>query len=337
MKTPNESIPYADRYIDLHTHLDGSVTSDIARRLAALQGIRLPAENGRELERLLTVSEDCTSLNDFLKCLALPVSLMQTYEGLREGAYLVAESMKAQGVIYGEIRYAPQLHTDRGMTQEDAVRAVLEGLERSGGHINTILCCMRGRGLEEKNLETVELARKYLVEDGGVVALDLAGAEALYPTSDFRELFVKAGEYGIPLTIHAGEAAGAENVRGAIEYGAVRIGHGVRSYEDESVLQLIRDKGIFLEMCPTSNRQTQAVTDMTKYPFMDYLNTGIRVTLNSDDPGVEGTTIGKEYRYMEECFGLTPLQEKLLLSNAVDAAFTSSAVKSQLRRTLGLI
>jgi len=331
-----EKAEYADKFIELHLHLDGAITVDIAKKLAELQNIELPTADDKELESMLTVPEDCASLNDFLECFALPVSLMQTYEGLSEAAYLVAENMKAEGVIYGEIRYAPQLHCTQGMTQEDAVNAVLEGLSRSELKVNVILCCMRGEGNEAENLETVELARQFLVEDGGVVALDIAGAEALYPTANYAELFAKAKEYNIPFTIHAGEADGAESVRLAVEYGAKRIGHGVRSYEDEELLKLLKDKGIFLEMCPTSNRQTVAVEDMSKYPFMDYLNDGIKVTLNTDDPAIEGTTLAKEFKYMEETFGLTAEQEKTILANSVDAAFTSEAVKTELRETLGL-
>ena len=140
------------------------------------------------------------------------------------------------------------------MSQEEAIKAALEGLKRTSLKANLILCCMRGNGNDEANYETVELTKKYLVEDGGVTALDLAGAEALYPTSNYSNLFKRAREYGIPFTIHAGEADGAESVKYAIEFGAKRIGHGVRINEDKIVQDLVKKKGIFLEMCPTSNR-----------------------------------------------------------------------------------
>ena len=161
--------------------------------------------------------------------------------------------------------------------------------------------------------------------------MDLAGAEALYPTENYRELFAKAKELGVPFTMHAGEAAGPESVRHAIEYGASRIGHGVRIFEDPELIALVREKGIALEMCPTSNRQTHAVEDMADYPFMQFLEDGIRVTLNTDDMGIEGTTLAKEFRYMEETFALSPEQERIVLANAVDAAFTTDEVKDKLR------
>ena len=332
----DKALPYADQYIDLHLHLDGSITLDIAKQLAALQGIQLPTDNDEELEKLLTVPADCQSLVEFLRCFDLPSSLMQTPEGLREAVHLVADNIKSQGVVYAEIRWAPQLHTMGGMTQEEAVQAALEGLEETDLKANLILCCMRGADNEAQNEETIALAKKYLVEDGGVVAVDLAGAESLYPTENYRELFAKARDLGVPFTIHAGEAAGAESVRCAIEFGAKRIGHGVRTYEDPEVVALVKERGVTLEMCPTSNRQTHAVENMADYPFMQYLADGIKVTISTDDMGIVGTTLANEFRYMEENFNLSPEQERIVLANAVDAAFTTDEVKAQLRETLGL-
>ena len=319
-------------YVDLHLHLDGAITVEIAKELARLQGISLPAEDDVGLRSMLTVPADCADLNDFLACFALPDSLMQTEAGLREAVRLVMDEALSQGVIYAELRFAPQLHAGGGMTQEQAVLAALEGLRRTALKGNLILCCMRGSDTAEANFETLEIAKKYLVEDGGVVAIDLAGAEALFPTRDYAALFARAREYGLPFAVHAGEADGADSVRAAIEFGAKRIGHGVRCFEDPELLRLVIDRGIPLEMCPTSNRQTHAVENMDDYPFMEYLAKGVRVTLNTDDPAIEGTTLAGEYRYMEETFGLTAEQEKLLLRNAVDAAFTSESVKAELRK-----
>lgn len=322
-----------ERYVDLHLHLDGALTPKIARRLAQIQKMELPEDEG-ELLRLLTVPEDCRSLNDFLKCFELPLSLMQTPEGLSEAVRLVGDTILSQGVVYAEIRFAPQLHRTKGMTQEDAVKAALEGMKRTKLKVNLILCCMRGQGNEAQNEETLHLARKYLVEDGGVVAIDLAGAEALFPTKNYERLFEKAREAGIPFTIHAGEADGPESVRLAVTYGARRIGHGIRMGEDPEVVELVRKRGIFLETCPTSNRQTHAVEDMTKYPLREYLRQGILVTVNTDDMGIEGTTLAEEFRYVEELLHLTREEKRTLVSNAVEAAFTSPEVKAWLRKIL---
>jgi len=330
------ALAYADQYIDLHLHLDGAITVPIAKQLAEIQGFQLPTDSDEELEKYLTVPPDCKSLNDFLRCFEIPGYLLQTPVGLREAVRLVADNIKSQGVVYAEIRFAPQFHTKDGMTQEEAIQAALEGLKETELKANLILCCMRGDGNDAQNEETIELAAKYLVEDGGVVAVDLAGAEALYPTENYRELFAKARELGIPFVIHAGEAAGAESVRYAIEFGAKRIGHGVRIFEDPEVVALVKEKGVTLEMCPTSNAQTRVIDNMSEYPLMKYLDDGIKVTLNTDDMGIEGTTLANEYRIMEEYFNLSPEQERILLTNAVEAAFTTDAVKNQLREILGL-
>lgn len=326
-------VPFTERYIDLHLHLDGALTVGVARKLAALQNIPLPADDAA-LERLLTVQPDCADLNEFLARFLLPISLLQTPEALSEAVRLVSDEVKEHGVVYAELRFAPQSHTLGGMTQEDAVLAALNGLKKTELKANLILCCMRGVGNDAQNLETVELARKYLVEDGGVVAVDLAGAEALFPTADYQRLFDKVREYGIPFTIHAGEADGPESVRQAVEFGTGRIGHGVTIFQDPEVVRLVKDRDVVLEMCPTSNRQTHAVPDMADYPFMSYLGAGLKVTLNTDDPAIEGTTLADEYRYMERTFGLTASQEKILLANAIDAAFTTDAVKDRLREML---
>ena len=300
-------------YIDLHAHLDGSVTVDIAKKLAALQNIALPTDNDEELLALLSVPDSCESLNDFLQCFELPGRLMQTPEGLQNAVTLVLENMAQDGVIYAELRFAPQFHTLGGMTQEQAVQAAVAGLKNAPIPGNLILCCMRGEGNEKANEET------------------LAGAEALFPTVNYLGLFEEAKEAGIPYTVHAGEADGPESVRTAIQTGTKRIGHGVRSMEDEAVMELIREKGITLEMCPTSNRQTHAILDMKQYPLVRFLESGIRVTVNTDDMGIERTCLSKEFDYLKREFGLTEEQQKQVVLNAADAAFASEETKKMLR------
>ena len=216
------------------------------------------------------------------------------------------------------------------MTQEEAVQAAIAGLKSAPIPGNLILCCMRGEGNEKANEETLALAKKYLVKDHGVTAMDLAGAEALFPTAKYLGLFEQAKELGIPYTVHAGEADGLESVRAAIQTGTKRIGHGVRSMENEEVVNLIREKGITLEMCPTSNRQTHAIPDMKQYPLVRFLERGIRVTVNTDDMGIERTCLSKEFDYLKREFGLTEAQQKQVVLNAADAAFASEETKKML-------
>ena len=323
-----------EKYIDLHLHLDGAITPGIAKELAALQNITLPVSNDQELEKLLTLPEDSQNLNDFLKCFEFPLSLLQTPEGLRAAVRLVANEIQSQGVIYAEFHYAPQLHTQKGMTQEDAVKAALEGLKDSKLKANLILCLMRGSDNDAENYQTLELARKYLVKDGGVVGLDLAGAESLYPTQNYEAIFTKAREYKIPFTIHVGEDDGPDSIRAALSFGANRIGHGVRAYEDPEVVELIKNSGVFLGLCPTSNRMTHTVPDMSKYPLMDYFYQGIKVTVNTDDPAIEGTTLHEEFEYLKHEFGLKDSQKFIMLENSIEAAFTTDEVKEWLRREI---
>lgn len=322
------------KYIDLHLHLDGAITAEAAMELAKVQGISLPTKTEEELEKLISVPEGCESLNDFLRCFELPLSLLQTKEGIRRAVRLILEEQKREGVIYAEIRFSPQLHTRKGLSQEEVLRAALEGLQDAPIPANLILACMRGADNQKENEENLELARRFLTRDGGVTAVDLAGAEALFPTRDYLEMFRRAGESGIPMTIHAGEADGEDSVRAALEMGAVRIGHGVRARKNPEILEEIRSKGITLEMCPTSNRYTRSIENMEDYPLLMYLEKGIRVTVNTDDPAIEGTTISREFRFLKEHFGLTAEQEQLILRNAAEAAFTSDERKHSLYKNI---
>lgn len=319
--------------IELHCHLDGAITVDIARKLADMQGIKLPFEDDARLEELFSVPESCESLTDFLKCFDWPGKLLQTFGGLAEATRLVLEQKALEGLRYVELRFAPQLHCGGDMNQEEAVKAVLEGCKKAGGfglervHCNLILCCMRGEDTHKANLETVRLAGKYLVQDGGVVALDLAGAEGLFKTKDYAEEFAEARRLGVPFTIHAGEADGAESIKCALDFGAARIGHGVRLEEDPLLLEYVVERGIPLEMCPNSNRQTKAVPDMRNFPFRRYLEAGVRVTVSTDDPAICRTTLNQEFEYLK----LSENEKKVVLENAIEAAFTTSSVKDWLR------
>lgn len=317
-------------YIDLHAHLDGSINVDIAKKLARIQGITLPTDDDNKLSSLLSISDSCRDLNDFLKCFELPLTLLQTEAGIKEAVYLILENMRKDGVIYSEIRFAPQLHTKGGLSQEKVIRAAIEGLKKSKIPANLILCCMRGDKNERENRLTVELAHEYLSKNEGVVAIDLAGAEAVYPTKNFISILKLASSYDIPMTIHAGEAGSAEDIKIAIEMGARRIGHGVRAYEDENVMRLIKDKGIYLEMCPTSNYYTKAVPDMREYSLLKFLNMGIKVTVNTDDMAIVRTTLSKEFKYIEDLLGLTDMQKEVIFNNSLEASFASRETKERL-------
>ncbi len=325
--------------IDLHLHFDGSLLPRTILELAREQQIPLPAEDPDELKLFLTAPESCESLNEYLEKFDLPLSVLQTKEAICKAMYTLLSSLKEQGMLYVELRFAPQAHLRKGLTQEDVVKAAILGMqEATAGSFfkaKLILCCMRGGDNQGANKKTIETAAAFLGR--GVAAVDLAGAEALFPTADYEELFAYATNLGVPFTIHAGEADGAESIEAALRFGAVRIGHGVRANEDEKILNILREKQIPLEMCPTSNVQTKAVTSILKHPILTYLRSGLKVTVNTDNMTVSDTTIEREYQRLEEELGMTKEEKKLLLFNAADAAFLTEEECGRMKDVIGRI
>ena len=313
--------------IDLHLHLDGSMSLDAARSLASKQGIELPAEDAELLSRL-RVSEDCRDLNEYLERFELPLSLLQTADAVSESVERLCNELKAQGLVYAEIRFAPQLHLQKGLTQEEVVLAAIEGLNRTSFSANLILCCMRGADNRDANIETVRLVGKYLGK--GVCAVDLAGAEALFPNENFVDVISYARSLSLPMTLHAGEALVADSVASAIELGASRIGHGVRSIERPELFGVLAEKGIALELCPTSNLNTRVFDKLSDYPIRTLLNAGVLITVNTDNISVSATSLANEYQKLADTFSLTDAELNLLVLNSVKATFLDESAKSEL-------
>lgn len=325
--------------IDLHLHFDGSLLPRTILELAEEQKIPLPAEDPDELKLFLTAPEDCGSLNEYLEKFDLPLMVLQTKEAIRKGMYTLLCSLREQGMLYAEVRFAPQSHLRKGLTQEEAVKAAVLGMQEAvaGSFFKAklILCCMRGTDNLEANKKTIETAASYLGR--GVAAVDLAGAEALYPTADFEELFVYAKSMGVPYTIHAGEADGPESIEAALRFGAARIGHGVRAQEDEGLLALLKERQIPLEMCPTSNVQTKAVGSFREHPILKYLRSGLKVTLNTDNMTVSDTTIEREFSRLSGELGMTAEEHRQLLYHAADAAFLTEEERGRMKDVIGRI
>lgn len=317
--------------IDLHLHFDGSLPVETVLRLAKKQNIMLPAETEADFRPYLEAPKDCRDLNDYLSRFDLPLQVLQTREALSEAMKDLICQLGREGLLYAEIRFAPQLHTSRGLSQRQVIEAVLEGLNQgleaqpSLLDARLILCCMRGRDNQEANLETVRLAGKF-AGNTKVAAIDLAGAEGLFFTGDFKELFHLAKEEGVPYTIHAGEADGPESVKAAIAMGTKRIGHGVRCVEDPMVEEEVRQRGITLECCVTSNIQTRAFASAGEHPLLRLLRSGTAVTVNTDNMTVSGTTIAKEFEILKEC-GMTDTEKRQMLKNSVEAAFLEDEKK----------
>lgn len=319
------------KYIDLHLHLDGALSVKNVRMLAEMQHIPLP-ERDDELKKAMTVSDRCRSLQDYLALFGLSISLLQTAPAVTAAMRCLLEELAQKQVIYAEIRCAPQLFTQKGMSQEEAVRALLDGMKGAPLDAGLILCAMRGENNTEANMETARLCGKYLGR--GVCALDLAGAEAVYRTACYEELFQYARENRIPYTIHAGEADGPESVTAALDFGALRIGHGVRSTEDMRVVERLAREGVPLELCPKSNLDTRIYADISEYPIRILMNAGVRVTVNTDDPAVSDTDITLEWQRLRDTFALTEQEIKRILLDTVDASFANAAIKEKLRNII---
>ena len=317
--------------IDLHLHLDGSMPLRTARKLAAMQGITIP-DSDEELKAMMSLTEDCKDLNDYLSRFDLACSLLHTHEALCTCTYDLLCELHSQGLIYAEIRFAPQKSCDKGLSQRQAVEAVLEGIQRAPIPCGLIVSMMRGNDTYSANLETVRIAKEFLGR--GVVAIDLAGAEGLFPTSDFEYAFSEARKYNIPIIIHAGEAAGADSVWEAIQAGAVRIGHGVRGLEDQRVIDELIARDITLELCPTSNIDTGIYHSYDEYPLRRLIDAGVKVCVNTDDMTVSNTTLQKEWNHLIDTFQLHEFEIGHMLLNSVNASFAPSSLKQQLRETV---
>lgn len=322
------------KLIDLHLHLDGSVPHQTVRKLLAKGGKSL---SEADLRKRLSVSPDCRSLDEYLDKFDFPLSLMQTADNLRLIVRELLEELRGQGLVYVEIRFAPQQHTET-LTQVEAVQAVLDGRddfyawqkEQEGDdlHANFLLCLMRLIGQNEANWETVKVAKDFL--DQGVAGLDLAGPEnEEVANRKYAPFFQQAKEWGIPYTIHAGEAMGPESMREALALGTKRIGHGIRCQEDPSLVRELAADGITLECCASSNLNTKVFDQIAEYPLRSMLGQKLRVTLNTDNMTVSATNLPHEYQLMEEQ-GLTKSEEKQLYLNSVRAAFASQDEKERL-------
>ena len=209
----------------LHLHLDGSLRPETVYNWLVEQGEDVTLE---QVQNALMVERDCRDLNEYLQKFDLPCRMLQTEGHMEQATYELFEDLAKQNVIYAEVRFAPSKHLEKGLNYNEVVEAAIKGMERAkkefGIKGNLILCAMRGKN-KEKDESTVEVAKEYL--NKGVCALDLAGDEENFPTSDYKNIFDEATNFGIPYTIHAGEADGINSMKAAIDFGAKRIGHGV--------------------------------------------------------------------------------------------------------------
>lgn len=313
--------------IELHCHLDGSMSVPLTKRLLKEMGEDYTTE---QLEQALTAPQDCESLAEYLEKFDLPIRCLQTREGLSAAAEDLALAAAKEHVTYIEVRFAPSFSTQEGLSVREIIESVELGLgrarEKTGILTGILVCTMRNLDAET-NLKMLKEARGFL--GAGVVGCDLAGDEKAYPTADFADVFEAAKKYQMPFTIHSGECGSAENIRTAIELGARRIGHGIAMRGNKQLMQLCADRKIGVELCPTSNLQTKALTDFSQYPFTEFYEAGIPLSINTDNRTVSSTTCTEELMRLVDAGMLKEAMCEKIYMASIASSFASDDVKQE--------
>jgi adenosine deaminase len=338
-----ESLPK----ISLHDHLDGGLRPSTIVELAAAGGIEIPRSTPNELNEWIRSNADSGNLVDYLATFSVTLSVMQTEANLERIAHEFVEDLIADGVVYGEVRWAPELHVENGLDLRDAIDAVQRGIDTAvaGGRVDgrvarigQLLCAMRQNDRAD---EVADLAIEY--RGRGVVGFDIAGPEAGFPVSRLASAFAKLDAAWVPRTVHAGEADGLLSIEGALIDGrALRLGHGVRITDDLTIevdgaathvilgplAEWVRDRRIALEICPTSNVHTNAFSrfgsTIDDHPFEMLFQLGFAVTVNTDNRLMSGTSLSREIANLAETFGYDLDDVLRWQLNAVNAAFIPS-------------
>jgi adenosine deaminase len=331
------------RFIDapkvlLHDHLDGGLRPATILEIADDVGHGLPADTPEALDAWFVESASSGSLERYLETFVHTVAVMQRPEDLRRVAAECVVDLADDGVVYAEVRYAPELHLERGLTLDDVVRAVQEGLDQgvaeATGHgspivVRQLLTAMRHTA---NSREIAELSIRH--RDSGVCGFDIAGAEAGYPPSRHLDAFEYLQRENAHFTIHAGEAFGLPSIWEALQWcGAERLGHGVRIIDDIEVVDgraklgrlaaYVRDRRVPLEMCPSSNLQTGAAASIGEHPIGLLTKLRFRVTVNTDNRLMSATTMSRELERVCAAFGYDTDDMRWFTVNAMKSAFLS--------------
>jgi adenosine deaminase len=311
--------------IVLHDHLDGGLRPATLLDLARTHGYsQLPTWDVEELTHVLRAPAG-SDLVRYLESFIHPLAVLQTQEALERVAYEAVCDWQQDGVLYGEIRFAPELHLRNGLTMQQACQAVLKGLSQGPVPSRLIVTAMRN---QRASLEAASVAAE--LQHLGVVGFDLAGPEIGWPLHAHREAIALAKDAGLGITLHAGEADGPHAVAEALDLGASRIGHGVSAVHDQTVLQRIRDTGVVLEVCVTSNIQTGVTPDIASHPVQQLWEAGVLVSLQSDNRTVSNTTSSKEHALVTAVLGSEV--DRRSLEAALHGVFLSDEEKLSLQR-----
>jgi adenosine deaminase len=331
--------------VSLHDHLDGGLRAATIIELAEAIGLDLPVSTEPDLADWFVGQAASGSLVDYLKTFDITIAVMQTHDALVRVAREFVEDLALDGVIYAEVRWAPEQHLTAGLSLDQAVDAVQEGIEAGIARVaqagidikvGQLITAMRHA---DRSLEIAELAVRH--RDLGVVGFDIAGAEEGFPAARHRVAFDYLAEQLFPVTVHAGEADGLASIRGALTDGrALRLGHGVRLAEDIEIgredqdntyvtlgplAQWVRDREIPLELSPSSNLQTGAIAawgdDILDHPFDLLYQLGFCVTVNTDNRLMSGTSLSRELALLTDAFGYDLDDLEALQLNAASSAF----------------
>jgi adenosine deaminase len=319
----------------LHDHLDGGLRPATVVELAAQVGHSLPETDPDGLSRWFAESADSGSLERYLETFTHTVGVMQTASALHRVSGECALDLANDGVVYAEVRFAPEQHLERGLSMDEVVEAVLAGFAEgsarasAGGRpirVGTLLTAMRHAA---RSQEIAELAVRY--RDRGVVGFDIAGAEAGFPPTRHLDAFEYLQRENAHFTIHAGEAFGLPSIWQAIQWcGADRLGHGVRIVDDITpgerpllgrLAAYVRDKRIPLELCPSSNVQTGAAPSIAAHPIGLLRDLRFRATVNTDNRLMSGTSMSREMALLVEAFGYGWAELQWFTINAMKSAF----------------
>jgi adenosine deaminase len=329
-----EELLHALPKTDLHCHLDGSMRLKTILELAEQQKIKLMADTEDGLARAIHMGQVCKSLEEYLVAFDVTLSVLQTAEALYRAAYELAVDAAAENVRWLEVRYSPALHLQKGLKMTTVIDSVLEGL-RAAKRETGIKCAVIVCGIRHINPQTsmrlAELSVAY--KNRGVVGFDLAGAEASFPAKDHLDAFRLILKNNVNCTAHAGEAFGPESISQAIHsLGAHRIGHGTRLREDGDLLNYVNDHRIPMEVCPSSNVQTGAVSSLESHPLKFYFDYGLRVTINTDNRLITDTTVTKELLLAHRDLGLSLEDLTTIIVSGFKSAFLPFREKQDMLR-----
>jgi adenosine deaminase len=321
--------------VDLHRHLDGNIHPELIWQLAKKHNIELPGNSLDEFRPHAQIQEQTSDLLAFLQKLDFGVSVLADYDAVYQVAYDNVRDAKQQGLAYTELRFSPYymaMNFDLNMTElvNVVTDAVAAGSKEFGVKTNLIGILSRTFGTKKCQAELDAI----LAHKDKIIALDLAGDELNFPAPEFVGHFNQARDAGLNVTVHAGEADGPNSIWNAIELlGATRIGHGVAAIQDPKLMDYMVKHQIAVESCPTSNYQTATVKDLSQHPLKQFLDAGVLVCLNTDDPAVSNIDIKHEYQVAKNVLGLSDNELSTIQMNGVKATFLSEQEKQVLLNT----